>query len=234
MKKTILFFVMMFLCPKVSLAEYPSPDFFKDDFGYCILGSGLVITVCVGSGDIVIPEIVEYQGKEYYVKGIFNEAFWQHSQLTSISFPNSVTYIPDYCLWNCSGLTSVKIGNYVTTIGEQAFAGCSSLTSITIGTELKSIGHNAFGGCDNLNNVKVSITDYASFCENKALGCISSSLGKPVQLINEDGTEIKEYVVPEGVTSIGSCAFNNCSGLTSITIPNSVTNIGGGAFVGCI
>ena len=32
----------------------------------------------------------------------------------------------------------------------------------------------------------------------------------------------KEY----SVTSIGGCAFYECSGLTSVTIPNSVTSIG--------
>ena len=39
--------------------------------------------------------------------------------------------------------------------------------------------------------------------------------------------------VTYSVTSIGSEAFMNCSGLTSIEIPNSVTSIGSSAFSGC-
>ena len=45
--------------------------------------------------------------------------------------------------------------------------------------------------------------------------------------------KIKEVVIKDGVTSIGSSAFENCSGLTSVTIPNSVTSIGYRAFYGC-
>lgn len=39
--------------------------------------------------------------------------------------------------------------------------------------------------------------------------------------------------IPDGVTSIGTQAFYNCSGLTSLTIPDSVTSIGSRAFSGC-
>ena len=39
--------------------------------------------------------------------------------------------------------------------------------------------------------------------------------------------------IPNSVTSIGSRAFMDCIGLTSVTIPNSVTSIRNSAFYGC-
>lgn len=39
--------------------------------------------------------------------------------------------------------------------------------------------------------------------------------------------------LPDGVTSIGEGAFDNCSSLASITIPDSVTSIDEWAFSGC-
>ena len=47
------------------------------------------------------------------------------------------------------------------------------------------------------------------------------------------GTNIKSVVIENGVTTIGSHAFDGCSGLTSVTIPNSVTTISGYAFYNC-
>ena len=44
---------------------------------------------------------------------------------------------------------------------------------------------------------------------------------------------ITNYVVKAGTRVICDYAFQECDGLTSITIPNSVTNIGDSAFYGC-
>lgn len=46
------------------------------------------------------------------------------------------------------------------------------------------------------------------------------------------GEHIVKYTLSD-LTNIGSSAFSNCSGLTSITIPNSVTSIGNYVFQNC-
>ena len=43
----------------------------------------------------------------------------------------------------------------------------------------------------------------------------------------EDCSGLTSVTIPNSVTSIGEQAFDCCSGLTSVTIPNSVTSIGG-------
>ena len=41
---------------------------------------------------------------------------------------------------------------------------------------------------------------------------------------------LKSIVIPEGVTKIESCAFDNCKNLESVVIPSSVKEIGECAF----
>ncbi|MBP3775739.1 MAG: leucine-rich repeat protein [Prevotella sp.] len=167
------------------------------------------------------------------VTSIGERAFFGLKGLTSIEIPNSVTSIGSSAFSGCSGLTSIEIPNSVTIIGEYAFYSCSGLTSVTIPNSVTSIGNFAFSNCSGLTSVNVPVTDFSAFCNNQVVGLIPSKIGKPVYLIDKDGNEIKEYVIPEDVTTIGERAFFNCSGLTSVTIGNSVTSIGSDAFKGC-
>ena len=107
------------------------------------------------SGDIVIPEEVEYSGTLYSVTSIGNEAFRNCSGLTSVTIPNSVTSIGEYAFEHCNGLTSVTIPNSVTSIDFGAFLGCSGLTSVTIPNSVTSIGLSVFADCSGLTSLKV-------------------------------------------------------------------------------
>ena len=49
----------------------------------------------------------------------------------------------------------------------------------------------------------------------------------------ENCSGLTSLTIPDGVTSIGNWTFSGCSGLTSLTIPEGVTIIGSSAFEGC-
>lgn len=62
---------------------------------------------------------------------------------------------------------------------------------------------------------------------------IKNRIGKPIALIDAEDNEIKNFVILEGMTSIGGNAFCNCCNLTSLIIPSTVTTIDDYAFYNC-
>ena len=169
-------------------------------------------------------------GITYDDDNLFEEWFKKCSNLSTINIGNKVVTIPDKAFYLCRGLTEVTIGNSVTSIGEEAFYYCDSLTSVVIPNSVTSIGGYAFSGCDGLKEVHIS--DIAAWCSLKFESTTSNPLYFAHHLFLK-GEEVKDLIIPEGVTSIGYSAFYNCSGLASIEIPNSVTSIENYAFKGC-
>ena len=251
MKKLLLFFTMMLL-PVATSADAVEIN----GIYYNLIPKANYAEVTSNpnkySGEVVIPESVEYKGKTCYVTNIGgyafsncsgltsitipnsvtsigNGAFVDCSGLTSVTIPNSVTSIGDNAFYRCSGLTSVTIGNSVTSMGDYAFGFCSGLTSITIPNSVTSIGDNAFWNCNGLTAVYIS--DVAAWCKIDFKNNPLTNYRAHLYLNGEEITGA--LVLPNSVTSIGNYAFYNCSGMTSVTIPNSVTSIGDDAFYGC-
>ena len=152
------------------------------------------------------------------------------SQVTEYIIGDAVKSIGDNAFYGCYSMTSVTTPDGLTSIGDYAFYGCSGLTSIYIPHGVMSIGDYAFYNCGGLE--AVHITDLAAWCAINT----SNTVGNPLFYAHHlylNGEEVKDLVIPNGVTSIGDHAFWGCTGLTSVTFPGSVTSLGEGSFDSC-
>ncbi len=154
--------------------------------------------------------------------------FWTNV-ITVADIPASVTYrsvtyrvtsINPKALAYCKELTSVTIPNSVTSIHNCAIEGNPKLTKVSIGSGVFYIGNMAFGMCYALQEFQVAPSN-PYYCSVNGV------------LFNKDKTVLVtcpcgrrgEYAIPDGVKTIGECAFALCVYLTALTIPNSVTAI---------
>lgn len=169
------------------------------------------------SGDVVIPDSVEYNGNKYAVKRIDSYAFRECTGVTSVIIPNTVTSIFTAAFSYCTNMTSVAIPNTITIISDEAFSVCSSLTSVIIPESITTINTRTFAGCSSLTSITIpsSVTNIRSYA---FYGC----------------SNLSSITIPDSVRGIGDYAFRNDSSLTSITIGTSVISIGTWAFRDCI
>ncbi len=111
---------------------------------------------------------------------------------------------------------------------------------MTITDSVTSIGPGAFSGCNDALFDTTTIPG-VKLVDGWAVGTTGSLSGNlnltGVRGIGSEAFEdcrgLTSVTIPDSVTSIGEYAFDDCSGLTSVTIGNGVTSIGSSAFENC-
>lgn len=83
-------------------------------------------------GDIVIPEKVSYEGKEYTVVRIGVAAFANCSKLKSVKMPATIERVDEGAFYGCSALEHIEFSDKVRGIGEMTLYGCTALEKLDL------------------------------------------------------------------------------------------------------
>ncbi len=152
------------------------------------------------TGSLTIPATVTYNDTTYTVVRISEHAFYNCTNLTSVTIPNTVDSIGEWAFAYSTNLGSVTLGIAVTTIGYGAFYGCTGLSLLVIPDSLTTIGSHAFS-IPNCHVSAVSIPNTVTTIGDHAF----SGWG-----------DLTTLTIPRSVTYIGDWAFAACTSLATV------------------
>ena len=192
---------------------------------------------------------------------LYDNVFLGCTGLTTVEFPESLTTINTGAFYGCTGLTTVEFPESLTTINTGAFGGCTGLTTLKFPNSLKSIGSDAFEGCTKLSEAQ--LPDSLEFLGAQAFhGCAITDVVLPSTLETIDTSfhvpfeecpiesitiycknvpnwmfsrieTLQKLKIGDGVSSIGTSAFNGCTNLKEVEIGNANLSIGQYTFKDC-
>ena len=152
------------------------------------------------TGSLTIPSTVTHNDTTYTVVRISEHAFYNCTNLTSVTIPNTVDSIGEWAFAYSTNLGSVTLGSAVTTIGYGAFYGCTGLSLLVIPDSLTTIGSHAFS-IPNCHVSAVSIPNTVTTIGDHAF----SGWG-----------DLTTLTIPRSVTYIGDWAFAACTSLATV------------------
>lgn len=176
--------------------------------------------------NVVIPEKITMNDKQYTVTVIGEKAFYWCEVLKTIELPDSITSIKRKAFWS-SGLTELTIPKNVTELVDTSINCCVNLPYVTIAEDNPMYSADGQGCVYNKDKTVLIF----------ALGMVDEVIiPKTVKTIGEYAfydTQLTKVTIPNSVKKIEDSAFGLCTNLKTLLIPNSVKTIEGWAFGGC-
>ena len=174
-----------------------------------------------------------------YTGGSSSSAF-MGCPITSITFPDNWTSVPNYFCVGWAVLEEVHFGSGITAIGNNAFQGCASLTDgsrIDV-SHITNFGARCFYQSKltslpaGINRSGLTIGE-GIFMDAKSLTTVNLSnwTSTPYQCFR-GCTNITDVDL-SGVETMGGYAFVDCSNLATLVLGSSLTEMGGDCFNGC-
>ena len=181
---------------------------------------------------------------EMYDYGSYYDSPWYEYRyaITSVNFPNGITYIGSRAFYDCANLYSITIPESVTEYGNYIFWGCDFLTSVVwnaISAHPRYDGSGEIFDGSNItsftfgNKVESIPNHLCSYMTELTSINIPSSVKSIGEYAFYKCSNLPAIILPNNLKFIDSYAFYECSQLTSIIIPENVTELGHNIFSGC-
>ena len=244
-------------CPFTGMAQ-SSEGFVYDSLYYGNLeGNEVWVGAWTGwmpTGNLVIPDTVEDDGKKYVVTQVGHSAdgsssgFGMLEGLVSVTMPNTIRRLDNYCFVRCPNLTEVCLSDSIESIGWGAFSGCSRLNAVQLGPVLEVIENEAFYNCTNFDSLYLpekvrEIGDQAfELCNLWHIDVAEDNayfMSEEGILYNKNRDIIwlyppmkpgSSFVIPSTVTYVKNQCFADAGNLKQVTIPVSVKKLGFSSF----
>lgn len=191
------------------------------------------------SGSVTVPSEVVWVDNVYNVTAIGDD-FLKDSDVSMLTIPSSITSIGNNAFSNCSHLTNNTVTVQATTpptLGTNAFAGipCTILRvpSTAVAAYQASPWHDIFTTISGYSTEFTSGSLIYRIVDGQSVAVTHHANGQSATGSLNIPATVTSGGTTYNVVGISHNAFNECTGLTSLTLPNTLQWIGSSAFYGC-
>lgn len=195
----------------------------ETDIAYPVEGGNIYFDMdgtITGADDTITVANIPSQISGVDVTVIGQSAFEDCTQLTSVTTPDTLTYIDWFAFRCCTSLTTITISAGVEDIGNCAFEDCFSLEGIWVDEANQTYSSDSFGVLFNKDKTQLM----------RCPGAFSGTYSIPSTVKMVDYTafqycsKLAQVVIPAGVRYMDIRTFDDCASLVGIWVNDENEN----------